>query len=267
MPPPPKLQQEAAESLAALKLESFSAEPGALLGGQSVTLSWRVDTSHCPFPQMVGFYLDATRVSASQSLKLRPAKTITYALMAQAVEQVRVLREVTIPVDDSACQPLSLPASQITPQIVAGIKAEMDAYNADPSTSNKATIQVNEASLDAAGLTLNLRFGIDISDFPDPTVSIVAVIGFQVLADGSVLPYYVTFSVAVDWPWYVKVIGGVVTAIVEAFIGDEVSGKIKNAILGGLASQLDEVITASGRVVTDITTAQDELIITLCPSP
>ena len=69
---------------------------------------------------------------------------------------------------------------------------------------------------------MHLKLGLDINDFPDPSITLDALIGFQVLADGSVLPYYNKFSVSVDWPWYVKVISGAVTGIVGHFIGDTI---------------------------------------------
>jgi len=267
MPPPPKLQQEAAECLAAVRLLHFSAQPTSILGGQSATLSWTVDTSHCPFVNLLSLVLDVTNVPASHSLVVTPAKTITYALFARAGGQINTLGKVTVTVDDSACQPLSLPTSGITPKVTAGVKTAIDQYNADPANGHKVYIQSNEASIDVPGLAMHLQLGLDINDFPDPSITMDALIGFQVLADGSVLPYYNKFSVSVDWPWYVKVIGGLVTGIVEHFIGDEVSGTIKSTILGGLAAQLDSVISSSGEVVTAIGTAKDALVITLCPAP
>ena len=267
MPAPTTLKKQGQACLNAAKLKYFSARPAAILGGQAVTLSWDVDTSHCLPVGLFTLSLGLNKVATSGSMTLRPAKTIVYELLAQAGPASEVMSRITVDVDDSACQPLTLPASGITPGVVAGVKTAIDNYNADPANSHKVIIKKNESSIGVGGVLLNIQLDLDINDFPDPTISIVANVMFQILPDGSVFPYYNTFSVAVDWPWWVKIIGNVVTAVVEHFIGDEVSGSIKTEVLNGLASTLDGIIASSGTVVTAIDTIENFLVVTLCPAP
>jgi hypothetical protein len=267
MAAPTTLQLQGAQDIAALRLVHFSAQPMSIVGGQSTTLSWTVDTSKCQHVNLLSLYLDVTKVPASHSLVVRPAGTITYGLFARAGGQSNTLGEVTITVDDSACQPLTIVPSAITPKVTAGVTAAIDKYNHDPAHPNRDRVYIlsNEASIDVPGLAMHIKLGIDVNDFTDPNVTVDALIGFQVLADGSVLPYYNNFSVSVDWPWYEKVIAGAVTGIIDHFISDEVSGTIKSNILSSLAAQFD--YSSEGLVVTAIGTSQAGLVITLCPAP
>ncbi len=265
MPPPPDLQVMAAECLAAVHFVSFAAVSTHLKGGQSTTLTWSVDTSKCPNVELLGIYLDTTHVAPTHSLLVRPAKSSSYVLIARAGPEMRTLGTVHINVDDSACQPLTFPASGITPRVVDTVTAQVGGYNA--SKTPKVKITRNDVGIDVPGILIDLELEVDLPNFPNPVVEVSATVAINVSDDGTMVPYYQHFAVDTHWPWWFKATGvtAAAGAIVGHFVSDDVSGALHNAILAGFESELASVLAGGDTVVTAVTTAKDKLIVTLCP--
>ena len=266
MPPPPGLQAEAAACLAALRLIHFTASSVSLLGGQTATLTWAVDTSKCPHVELLRLSVDNAAVARSGSRTVRPARTTSYALIATAVGQFLTLGTIHVAVDDSRCSTLRFGADMILGDITAGVAAAVAKYNLLSTTTHHVKLTGNTASVDAAGLHLKLTMGVELDDFPDPTVDVDATIAVNITDDGKAAPYYTGFAVTVHWPWYVHALTGAIAEFIGHFVDDEVSGSLKLTMLDALGSGLDAEFASANLPVVAVATAPDAFILTICPT-
>lgn len=192
------------ECLAKVKVGSFTATPTTVppFGGPA-TLRWGVTV---PSGCAVGLRLNGTPVARSGSKEVQPATTTSYSLAAVVNGLTKVLKSVTVRVDTSACVTRPVPESLIRSQVRSAV-AKLDA--AEPKLSQRSDPRVE---IDANGIHVALRFKLAIDNFADPNIDVDFTIGLRV-RNGSVEPFYKSFAVDVDWPWWVTVITAGVSKI------------------------------------------------------
>ena len=80
-------------------------------------------------------------------------------------------------------------------------------------------------------------------------------------------PFYKSFAVDVDWPWWVTVITAGVSKIVEEFIEGKIEAKLKPAILTGVKDQIDDLVDQipGGLRLHSLSLAENEIRVTVCP--
>lgn len=263
--PPPDGIEAAAACIDSLRVLRFAADPTAIRAGEATVLRWSVDTSGCARPGLAGLTLNGAPVSASGTRELRPSGTITYRLVARSMGIVRSLGRLEITVDDSSCNPVELPESEVAPLIQGSVKSSIEAYNADPATKNKVTLRRDPtADIEPDGIVIRLRMKLEINNFFDPDVDVDARIRVAVSTESRALVFYQSFTVDVDWPWWVTGMTLGITKIVEEFIDGEVEGKIRQRMLDDLRDQIDAFISLSGGVVSSIETQQDRVVVMVC---
>jgi hypothetical protein len=246
------------ECLAKVKVGSFTATPTTVppFGGPA-TLRWGVTV---PSGCAVGLRLNGTPVARSGSKEVQPATTTSYSLAAVVNGLTKVLKSITVRVDTRACVTRPVPESLIRSQVRSAV-AKLDA--AEPKLSQRSDPRVE---IDANGIHVALRFKLAIDNFADPNIDVDFTIGLRV-RNGSVEPFYKSFAVDVDWPWWVTVITAGVSKIVEEFIDGKIEAKLKPAILAGVKDQIDDLVDQiPGNLrLHSLSLAENEIRVTVCP--
>jgi hypothetical protein len=247
------------ECLAKVKVGSFTVTPTTVppFGGLA-TLRWAVTV---PPGCAVGLKLNGKPVARSGALEVHPATTTTYSLAAVVRGLTRVLKSVSVRVDTSACVTRPVPESLVRSQLRSAV-AKLDA--AEPKVSQRADPRVE---IDANGIHVALRFKLAIDNFADPDIDVDFTIGLRV-RNGSVEPYYRSFAVDVDWPWWVTVVTAGVSKLVEEFVDGKIEARLKPAILTGLKDQLDALVDQipGDLRLHSLSFAENEIRVTVCPA-
>jgi hypothetical protein len=263
MPPTPDLKERVLKCFAEMQSASFKANRTAIRAGDpdGVQLSWSVTfPAGCP----VSLALNNVGVPKTATRQVHPVGNISYRLVARGAGLTRPIGVVNITVDTSSCTDHELEEAELVPVIQSSVRASLNEYNADPSTDNKVTERKPaQVEIEERGVVVKLRLKLDINNFFDPDVNIDAVLQVGIAPDGRALVYYKSFSVDVDWPWWVTGITLGITKIVEEFLDGAVEKKIKPRMLAGFKSQVDAIIRLNG-TVSRIVTAQDRVIVTTC---
>ena len=246
------------ECLAKVKVDSFTATPTTVppFGG-SAKLSWRVTV---PPTCGVGLKLNGTTVARSGSQEVHPATTTTYSLAAVVSGLTKVLKSVSVRVDTSACLTRPVPETVIRSQVRSAV-AKLDA--AEPKLSQRSDPRVE---IDANGIHGALRFKLAIDNFADPNIDVDFTLGLRV-RNGAVEPYYKSFAVDIDWPWWVTVITAGVSKLVEEFIDGKIEARLKPAILTGVKDQIDKLVDQlpGDLRLHSLSLAENEIRVTVCP--
>jgi hypothetical protein len=257
-PEPDPEDEDTFECLAKVKVGSFTVAPTTVppFGG-SATLRWAVTVPPgCP----VGLKLNGMLVGRSGSQEVHPATTTTYSLAATMHGLTAVLKSVSVRVDTSACVTRDVPESLIRSQLRSAVD-KLDA--AEPKLSQRSDPRLE---IDANGIHVALRFKLAIDNFADPNIDVDFTIGLRV-RNGSVEPYYRSFAVDVDWPWWVTTITAGVSKLVEEFIDGKIEARLKPAILAGVKSQLDALVAQipGDLRLHSLRFAENEIRVTVCP--
>jgi hypothetical protein len=261
MPCTPDMIEKALECASEFRLTSFTATPTNVTPGQAVTLKWA--TAHggqCA----ASFRINGITVPASGSKTVNPLADSTYTLSLHTLCNItRTLGRVTVDVNESSCRLTSIGESLVRAQVITVVDASIKEFNASSSNdlSKRTETQVE---VDPQGISIKLRLKAAINNFPDPDLNIDMKIGLGVGPGNTVSVFYRSFSVDVDWPWWVTSISLGITKIVEEIVEGMIQGKIKNKILEALKTQLTNAAKQIPGVLTSIETLQDELRLKIC---
>lgn len=262
IPFPPPIDEDTLVCLGGTEASSFTATPPSVEPfGAPVTLRWSVSVpSGCP----VAIRLNGKIVSKSGSMQVQPTTTTRYTLVASVRGLSKTLRSITVPVNTAACVTVPVPESTVR----TAVRDVVDAVVA----SSRPLSQRSAAQVEVVpgGITVALRLKADVPSFSDPDINIDFTLGLRI-QNGAVVPFYRSFSVDVDWPWWV----GVITLGASEFVEDLIEDKIENAakpqilqavtqLLEGLVSQLPgslrlhslQILNGSIRVTACPATAQ-----------
>jgi hypothetical protein len=253
------IDEHALECLAETQLVSFTASPSSVppFGG-SVTLKWSVKPPSGCSPAV---RLNGQSVAASGSRQVQPSVSTRYSLTAAIGGLTKSLGGVTVNVDTAACVTQGVPESLVRGQVRQAVDA-LDAAEGRISQRSPARVEV-----DANGISVGLRLKVAIDNFADPDLDVDATIGLQV-RDRRAEAFYRSFSVDLDWPWWVTALTAGVSKIVEEIIEDKIEGQLKPAILAGLEAQLDTLVDQipGSLALHSVQFAPDEIRVTVCPT-
>lgn len=261
MPCTPEMIENAVLCASEFRLVSFTATPATVTPGQAVTLRWNVDRSG----QCAGtFKINGITAPMDGSKVVNPLSDTTYTItLATRCNITRNLGRVTVDVNESACRITSIPESLVRSQIIRVVDENIQEFN--QSSSNDLTKRTQtQVEIDNLGIVVKLRFKAAINNFPDPDLDVDMKIGLGVGPGNTVSVFYRSFSVDVDWPWWVTGISLGITKIVEEIVEDRIEGKIKSQILDSLRNQINETARLIPGVLADIQTLQDELRLKIC---
>lgn len=118
--------------------------------------------------------------------------------------------------------------------------------------------------VEVAGIVL--RFTINIDNFVDPDLDVDCTIQLQA-QNGDVVPTYRSFSVDVDWPWWVTGLSLGVSKIVEEVLEDKIEGQLRPQLLGAVHDAFSAylaLITPTHRLFS-VTTVTNQINFTVCP--
>lgn len=268
MPPTTEQLRRAATSLGMLRLVRFEAGDTTLFAGASTSLRWEVDKSQCPHPNLVSVVINNSSVASSGQMSVRPGRTMTYSLVARAVGLHRTLRQVTITVDQSTCEVHEISEEEVVLIAAAAIERRVEERNADPDTDNKAWLSRDPViQIEPQGIVISMKLELQIDNFTNPDVYVDAVIAVGVSSSGEGLAWYKSFSVDVDWPWWVTGLSHGISKIVEEFVDEAVQSELKPIVLEAMKSNLNAAISSYGGVVSGIETARDRILVTACSIP
>lgn len=264
MPPTEEMIRKAIECLGETNLVRFSADKTSVRAGEEVTISWEVAVpSTCGLSVRLNF----AQVPKTGSRVIRPVRSVSYRLDAGASSVSKLLGVVNVNVDSSNCTLVEIPEDLVRPAVLQSVDEELAAYNADPENKNRKASKRRETvfEIEPDGLVVRLRLKVALNNFFDPDVDIDAKIAVGISPEGKILAFYRSFSVDVDWPWWVTGITLGITKIVEQFADGFVEGLLKNRILDGIREDLQSRVTGLG-TVGSVETAQDKILATVCSS-
>lgn len=267
MPPTEEMKERVLECFSGIRVVRFSADRTQLRPGDGgATLSWQVELpTTCR--GLVSLAMNGLAVSRTGSRRVSPVQSITYTLVARGAGLTRTLGSVHITVDRAGCEQSEILESDIVPQVQASVNASLNAYNNDPQTENKVTKRrETQVEVEPGGVVLRLRLSLQINNFWDPDIDVDATLALGIAPEGGPFVFYRSFSVDVDWPWWVTGITLGITKIVEEFLDEEVKDKLKNKIRDDFRSNVQAAVRLFGGVVVSLETAQDRIIATTCPS-
>jgi hypothetical protein len=254
----PDIDDEALECLGAVQLNSFTANPPTILPFQGpATLRW---SASVPVGCRVSFGINGRAVGRSGSLEVLPAVDTTYALSASVRGASRVLGRVTVDVDTSACVSGDLAESILRGQV------EQSLASFESEDERAYDLSLDSFEIRSTGLYVSLQMKLEIDKFADPDVDVDFVIGINV-DDGVVRPYYRSFTVDVDWPWYITTLTLGVTKIVEEFLDDRVEGDLKPTVLEKIQGVIDGLVALlpGDMKIHTIRLVEDAVVVTACP--
>jgi hypothetical protein len=252
-----EIDDVAIECLGGTRLKHFAATPTTIRPFQGpATLSWSVDV---PVGCRVWFELNGRAVARSGSLEVLPAVDTTYTLRAAVRGGSRFLGRVAVDVDTSACVSGELAELALRRQV----EESLTTFDSDDAYD----VSLDSFEIRNTGLHGSLHMKLEIDNFTDPTVDVDFVVGLNI-DDGVVTPYYRSFAVDVDWPWYITTLTLGVTKIVEEFIDERVEGDMKPAVLERIQGVIDDLLARlpDDMRVHSIRLTEDAVVVTTCPA-
>jgi hypothetical protein len=257
--PDPEIDPDSARCLGGVAVNSFSASPTTVppFGGGS-TLKWTVTV---PSDCRVGVMINGRPVPRSGTLPVQPAVTTRYTLSAAAGGLVRTLRSVEVRVDTSSCTSASVPESLIRTEVQKVVRA-LDAAESRFSLRSDPGVEVKPG-----GIVIAVRGKLAIDNFADPDIDLDLTVGLRV-RNGAVEPFYKSFAVDVDWPWWVTVISAGVSKLVEEFIEDKIENVLRPGILKALKQSLDAFVDHIPGTMRlhSLSLVENQLRVTVCPA-
>ena len=208
--------------------------------------------------------MNGIEVPMDGSKVVNPLSDSTFTItVATRCNVIRNLGRVTVDVNDSSCRLTSIPESLVRSQIIRAIDASIQEFN--QSSSNDLSKRTEtKVEIDNSGISVKLRLEAAINNFPNPDLNVDMKIGIGVGPGNTVSVFYRSFSVDVDWPWWVDGISLGITKIVEEIVEGRIEGKIKRQILDSLQAQITEAARQIPGVLAGIQTLQDELRLKIC---
>jgi hypothetical protein len=253
------IEDHALECLTETRLNSFTATPASIAPfGGPVTLKWSVSK---PSGCGVAVRLNGQTVPLSGSREVAPSVTTHYGLVASIGGLSTSLGGVTVNVDTSACVTVPQPESQIR-DVVRATADELAAASDKISQRSPASVDV-----DTNGVSVGIRLAIAINNFADPDLDIDCRIGLEV-RDGRARAFYHSFSVDLDWPWWVTAVTIGVTKVIEELIEEFIDGFLKPEVLSRMQARVDAMVDdlPDGFTLHSLRFTPDAVMVTACPS-
>jgi hypothetical protein len=260
MPPTQEMIDRAIECLAEVELESFTATPSTIepFGG-AATLAWSVRRpSSCAG---LALRLNGVSVPPSGSRQVQPSVTTAFHLEAAMFGLRRALGTRTVTVDTSGCFSGAVPEGDIRSQVQSVVTA-FAAASSRIDERAPAGVEV-----EPAGIVMRLRFNINIDNFVDPDLDVDCTIQLQA-QNGDIVPTYRSFSVDVDWPWWVTGLSLGISKIVEEVVEDKIQGELRAQLLQAVDDAFDgflALIPSTHRLYS-VTTVTNQVNFTVCPA-
>ena len=261
MPCTPQMIEKALLCSSEFTLRSFTATPASVTPGQPVTLRWNIDRSGTCTGQ---FKLNGISIPMDGSKVVNPISDTTFRLtVSSGCNVVRNLGRVMVDVNDRSCRIFSIAEDLVRAQIIAAVDASILEFN-QTSDNDLHKRTETKVEVDTTGISVKLRLKATINNFPDPDLNVDMKVGLGVGPGNTVAVFYRSFSVDVDWPWWVTAISLGITKIIEEIVEDRIEGKIKSQILNALRNQINNATRQIPGILVSITPLQDELQLKIC---
>ncbi len=258
MPPPPEVIEKAIECLNNTTINTFSASPSTIRPGIASTLKWEVTV---PVGCGVSLSLNGSPVQKSGSRTVEPTTTTTFRLVGRMSTVEQELGEVTVAVDTTQCFIRSVDETTVRQMLQNLIETNL----AGSPLRQRSPANVE---IDRNGIAAKLRLKVSVPNFFDPDLNINMVVGVSA-ASNDVVVLYRSFSIDLDWPWWVTGITLGITKFIEEVIESRIEQQIKPLILQALKEQIDsfiQLIPPTHRLQS-LTTESDEIRGLVCPVP
>ncbi|WP_420146819.1 hypothetical protein [Spirosoma sp.] len=258
MPPTSEMLEKAAEALAAVSLQSFTATPSTItpFGADSV-LRWKVKR---PTGSIVRLFLQGASIGTTGTKTVSPEQTSVFRIVARALTLQRTLGSVTVNVDSSGCISSSIPESTVQLTVRNAMTAQLASI---PQLSQRSPASVEVAS---NGITVKLRFAIAINNFADPDLNVDFRFTLRA-SSGQAVVTITSFDTEVSWPWWVTVVTIGISQIVEEIIANRIEKEIRPMLQTKLKEMIDAQLAAlpSTHRLHVLSTSTDQINFTVCP--
>jgi hypothetical protein len=161
-----------------VKLERFTATPEGLSPFESGVIEWQVSVPDSDIA--VSILLDGAEVAVAGALPIAPELTTTYRLSADARNHRKQLGQLTVDVDLSAC--ITKDDPQIIKWVAGGIKTKV-AERTDGVYLRPGLFGIDNpiVRISEGRMYIHLVLGKNVKGFPDPTITIDASFGLEVV--------------------------------------------------------------------------------------
>jgi len=247
------------ECLEGVTVNSFTASPTTITPGNASTLRWNVNLPGglC----RVVLYLNGSVVSNTGTRSVEPINTTAYSLDARVSSGLsRPLRTITVNVDTSDCDIISVPESDVRENLRSLIKDELK----DTSISERSPANVE---IDRNGIAVRLRLKISVPSFWDPDLNVNMVIALSIVDHKSRVSFR-SYSNDLDWPPWAGIISLGTIEWVDNEIERLLERAVKPLILQKIKEQIDsvlEMIPSTHRLYS-LTTESNEIRAMICPA-
>jgi hypothetical protein len=189
------------------------------------------------------------------------------------------LGSVRVEVDGTGCTATAEPESDVEQEIrqeidrtYGGSGQEREILGVDVTVKKRGDPDVE---IDATGLRIRGAFDIEIPDFWDP---IVTIDGLAILSaeNGRPVARFREFSDDIKLPWWVWAtaaatgfLGIGITAFVDEVVARLIRPEVQQAVQQAMQNILNAYVALldlSGQTLVSLTTAQDRVVFTTCPT-
>jgi hypothetical protein len=273
-----------------VELEQFSADPQQIAPFDTATIGWKVRVSGSGADASIR--LNGATVAKNGELQVAPQTTATYRLDARAGTRSKQLGQLTISVNLSAC---TTKTDSLVTKVVAGVIAEKVHERTDG-----VYLQTNIFGLPNPAVTItdglmniSLVLGKRIDYFPDPTITISASFGLDVvpgtppphmhlavpLPVGAIVPTVLApvgknIKTDVSFPWYAWAVPGAIIGLPIAISGAEADAyRSTDSMIDEIVAELLNSYFAApanmSKQHVDLFDDQfgGEFAVTFCPTP
>lgn len=259
MPPTQEMIERAAQCLDRTVLETFAASPPTVRPfGPGSQLTWKAELPESCLG--LALRLNGVPVPSSGTRAVQPSATTTYRLEASMFTVKSLLGTATVAVDTRGCISGSIPE----PDVRAAVQKATDAFD----TASRRVSQRSPAAVqvESKGITVRLRMKVTIDNFSDPDLNIDLTLGLRA-RNGQISPSYRSFSVDVDWPWWITAATVGVSEIIEEVLAGEIEGQLKPKLLEAVKETIDGFVRLVPRThgIYSIATVPDQINIMVCP--
>ena len=269
----PALQEQQFVLLGFIQVVEFAANPAAVMPFGTTTLSWQVTlptTLHVPVTLIVAGKRGAPSATAG-STTATLTDTATFSLTAATEIVSRVIKTLTVPVDQSDCKIFPTVRATVVTQQIA------DALNARFSGGSRFTLRSGGTQVlpVLGGVNITIPLHLNIPHWFDADMDITILLRIWMKTVGTVTVDPLSTEVHVDWTWFQDLAGctSFGEKLSQALMSDIVANELAPAIAQRINDQVQSFAVGQQNadplhrtfVLTSFAFGPDGFGFTVCP--
>jgi hypothetical protein len=274
MPPTQDQIDKAVETLGAIELKSFTAEPSTVLPLNDVTLRWEATKPSGPAATHVVFTLQGLKVANSGTRTVRPVRPAIFTLSAEAFTVKKTLGTVLANVDLSHCSVNSIDEVALSTRLRFNLNEEFPEDRGKkvelehlPDLTVRVKNDRTRLTVDLGGMKIAAEFDVEINNAPDGTLKVDALIGLGA-EGGQPVHKILKFNPDFDFSGVIDILTPGLAQLAEKIIEILADDKVRNAVDKSVKDMLSELRSLLPRTCTvlSVSPVPKRVDFTLCPT-